>query len=197
MQQAGVPSHWSNFVTVDDVDALADVVTANGGTILYGPGDVFDSGRMVQIQDPTGAALGLWQPINHIGAGIVNTVGAMCWNELWTTDAAAAQAFYGAVLGWEFTAHESGYVTIISNRGRLNGAMMQMDEKFGDMPSVWQTYFNVADIDASIAHAQDLGGTIVIPKSDAPGVGHFAFFTDPAGAHFYIVQLIQTQPWEE
>ena len=196
MQQAGVPSHWSNFVTVDDVDALADVVTANGGTILYGPGDVFDSGRMMQIQDPTGAVLGLWQPINHIGAGIVNTAGAMCWNELLTTDTAAAQAFYSALFGWEFAAGEHGYV-IILNGGRNNGAMMQMDESFGGMPSVWQPYFTVADIDVSIPQAQDLGGTIIIPKTEAPGAGHFAYLSDSAGAHFYIIQLIESEPWEE
>ena len=102
MREMGIPSHWSNYVTVDDVDALVDVVRANGGQILYGPDDVFDSGRMMQIQDPTGAALGLWQPRNHIGAGIVNTIGAMCWNELITNDAAAAKTFYSALFGWEF-----------------------------------------------------------------------------------------------
>ena len=89
-----IPSHWSCYVTVDDVDALLPVVTANGGQIIYGPMDVFDSGRMAFLMDPTGAALGLWQARNHIGAGIVNTVGAMCWNELLTRDAETAKAFY-------------------------------------------------------------------------------------------------------
>ena len=32
----GVPSFWFNYVTVDDVDSLADVVTANGGAIMHG-----------------------------------------------------------------------------------------------------------------------------------------------------------------
>ena len=196
MQEMGIPSHWSNYVTVDDVDALADVVTASGGTVLYGPGDILDSGRMMQIQDPTGAALGLWQPINHIGAGIVNTVGAMCWNELLTKDTAAAQAFYSALLGWEFEADDSGYIRIL-NRGRNNGAMMQLDASFGGMPSVWQPYFTVADIDAAIKRAGELGGNIMIPKTEAPGAGHFAYLSDPAGAFFYIIQLIQSEQWEE
>lgn len=196
MRQMGLPSHWNNYVTVDDVDAMADIVTGNGGTILYGPGDVFESGRMMQIQDPTGAALGLWQAKNHIGSGIVNTVGAMCWNELLTRDTEAAQAFYGALFGWEFCADESGYIRIL-NRGRNNGAMMQIDEMMGDMPSVWQPYFTVADIDASVSQAGELGGNIIIPKTEAPGAGHFAYMSDPAGAHFYIIQLTQAEPWEE
>lgn len=196
IQEMGVPSHWNNYVTVDDVDALAEVVTAHGGAILYGPGDVFDSGRMVQIQDPTGAALGLWQPINHIGAGIVNTVGAMCWNELLTKDTAAAKAFYSALLGWEFFDDDSGYIHVINN-GRRNGAMMQLDESFAAIPSVWQPYFTVADIDASVTQATASGGTIIIPKTEAPGAGHFAYLADPAGAHFYMIQLNQMDTWQD
>ena len=196
IQAQGIPSFWSNYVTVDDLAPLADVITANGGTILSGPMDVFDSGSMIFLMDPTGAQLGLWQPKNHIGAGIVNTVGAMCWNELLTTDAEAAKAFYGKLLGWEFVTDESGYI-LIMNRGRNNGAMMQMDESFGGMPSVWQPYFTVADIDASIERAGELGATIIIPKTEAPGAGHFAFMSDPAGAHFYIIQLTLVEPWQD
>ena len=196
MQEMGIPSHWNNYVTVDDVDAMADVVTSNGGSIVYGPGDVFESGRMLQITDPGGAQLGLWQAKNHIGAGIVNTVGAMCWNELLTWDAEAAKTFYSALFGWQYITDDNGYILILNN-GRNNGAMMQMDESFGQMPSVWQPYFTVADIDAAVAQAGDSGGTIIIPKTEAPGAGHFAFLADPAGAHCYIIQLNQAEPWEE
>ena len=196
MREMGIPSHWNNYVTVDDVDAMADVVTDNGGTVLFGPEDIFDNGRMIQIQDPTGAGLGLWQPKNHIGAGVVNTVGAMCWNELCTRDAAAAQAFYGAVFGWQFSADDNGYI-MFTNNGRNNGAMLQIDESMGDMPSVWQPYFTVADIDASIERAGELGGRIIIPKTVAPGAGHFTFLQDPAGAHFYLIQLIRAEAWQD
>ena len=95
--------------------------------VIYGPEDVFDSGRMLIIQDPTGAALNLWQPYNNIGAKIVNTVGAMCWNELWTTDVAAAKDFYQAVFAWEY--HFDGIYTSISNRGRANGGMLQLENE--------------------------------------------------------------------
>ena len=113
MLPEGVPSFWFNYVTVDDADSLAEVVTDNGGAIIYGPADVFDSGRMLIIQDPEGAHMGLWQPKNRLGAGIVNTVGAMCWNELLTRDSDAARAFYGALLGWEFDGDEN-YIDIIT-----------------------------------------------------------------------------------
>ena len=191
MQEMGIPSHWTNYVTVDDVDALADVVTANGGSIVYGPMDVFDSGRMLQIQDPTGAQIAVWQPRNHIGAGIVNTVGAMCWNDLVTNDAAAAKAFYAALLGWEFYGDE--HYIHISNRGRNNGGMIEMKE----MPPCWMPYFHVANVDDAMKRVEELGGAVVVGKHEAPDTGWWSIVKDPAGAHFYLMQLINAQPWQE
>ena len=46
------------------------------------------------VQDPQGAYFCVWQPKDNIGAGLVNGPGLMCWNELHTTDLAAAEGFY-------------------------------------------------------------------------------------------------------
>jgi hypothetical protein len=195
IQAQGIPSFWGNYVTVDDVDALAAPVKANGGTILVEPMDVFDSGRMAYIMDPTGAQLGLWQPKEHIGAGIVNTVGAMCWNELLTRDAETAKAFYSTIFGWEFYGDE--HYIHISNRGRNNGGMMEMGENFGEMPPMWMVYFHVADIDAAMKRVEALGGKVVTQKMEAPDTGWFTVIEDPAGAVFYIMQLAKADPWIE
>ena len=176
---------------MNDVDALADVVKENGGKVIYGPEDVFDSGLMMVIQDPTGAALNLWQPYNNIGAKIVNTVGAMCWNELWTTDVAAAKDFYQAVFAWEY--HFDGIYTSISNRGRANGGMLQLE----DVKPFWLPHFHVADVDFAISLVKQLGGAIIIDMQvDADG-GRWSVVADPAGAHFYIMQPLKIDPWVE
>ncbi|MCY3779089.1 MAG: VOC family protein [Chloroflexi bacterium] len=189
--QMGVPSQWNNFVTVDDVDALVDAVKANGGTVVYGPEDVFDSGRMLHIQDPTGAALNLWQPYDTIGAKIVNTVGAMCLNELWTPDVALAKDFYHALFGWEYDF--DGIFTRIFNRGRFNGGMLQLE----DTKPLWLPHFHVADVDAAISRVKALGGAIEIERHvDADG-SRWAVVTDPAGAYFYIMELAKVDPWIE
>ena len=191
MQEQGIPSHWANYVSVDDVDALVDLVVDSGGLIAAGPLDVFDSGRVLYIQDPTGGRLGLWQPKNHIGAGLVNKPGAMLWNELITGDVKTAKAFYGRALGWEFS-DDDGYIHI-RNRGRSNGGMIQMD----DMPTGWTPYFSVASLDDALKQIKELGGQVVVPKTEAPGTGHFAMVLDPAGACFYIMQAYQLDPWLE
>ncbi|MCY3833722.1 MAG: VOC family protein [Chloroflexi bacterium] len=189
--QAGAPSQWNNFVTVEDVDALRDVVTAHGGAVIYGPEDVFEAGRMLHIQDPTGALLNLWQPYNSIGAGIVNAVGAMSLNELWTPDVALAKDFYHALFGWEYEL--DGVFTRIYNRGRFSGGMLQLD----DVQPMWLPHFHVADVDAAISRVKALGGAIEIDKQvDADGA-QWSVVADSAGALFYIMQLPKAEPGAE
>ena len=54
---AGVATpHWSSYVSVEDVDALAGRVLELGGEVLAEPFDVMRAGRMTALRDPTGAA---------------------------------------------------------------------------------------------------------------------------------------------
>jgi hypothetical protein len=42
-------------------------------------------------------------------------------------------------------------------------------------------YIGTDDIEASLAKVEKLGGKTVTPKSEIPGMGWFALFTDPSG----------------
>ena len=97
----GIPPHWKTYFTADDVDAVAEKAGQIGGTVLFGPMDVFEAGRMVMLQDPQGAAFAVWQPKQHIGARVKHDPGAITWNELMTSDPDAAIGFYTALLGLE------------------------------------------------------------------------------------------------
>jgi predicted enzyme related to lactoylglutathione lyase len=197
MQSQGIPSHWMNYINVEDVDALVDKIKELGGTVLVEPMDVFEEGRMLVLQDPTGAQVSLWEAKNHIGASLVNTPGAITWNELYTPDIDKAKKFYSDLLGWEYDVDEpSGYLSI-TNKGRGNGGVMALTEAMGDMPPNWTVYFSVEDIDATIEKAQANGGTVMMPKTDAAGIGHFTVIADPAGATAIYMQLKEPEPWKE
>jgi len=197
MQAQGVPSHWTNNVKVDDVDALAGKVTELGGELTVPPMDVNDSGRMLMLKDPTGATLGLWQPKNHIGAGIVNTAGAMIWNELVTTDPEAAMTFYGELLGWEFSTDENmpNYWYAVNN-GRMNGGILLKPDAWGDHPNVWAIYYNVADIDKTVALVEEHGGKLNVPIGETP-IGRMAVISDPTNAVLSLIQSNTVDTWEE
>ncbi len=51
-----------HLLAVDEVDAAAEAVTAAGGTVMTDPFDAVDTARIAVVLDPTGAAIGLWQP---------------------------------------------------------------------------------------------------------------------------------------
>lgn len=52
-----VAPSWHSYVTVDDVDAVADRVRRSGGAVCSGPHDVPGVGRLIVLTDPQGAKL--------------------------------------------------------------------------------------------------------------------------------------------
>lgn len=54
-----MPTHWMNYIAVDDVDALAKRVEELGGKICVPPTDIPNTGRFTVISDPTGGMLAL------------------------------------------------------------------------------------------------------------------------------------------
>ena len=188
MQAQGIPTNWASYVKHDNVDAIAEKVTAAGGMIILPPMDVMEEGRMIMGLDPTGASFGAWQPLNHIGAQIVNVPNALVWNELQTRDPAAARAFYGSVFGWDYATDDNGYVMCQVN-GRTQAGIMAIDENWGDVPNNWAVYFMTDDLDAKVAKVGELGGNIIVPITSAGEMGKFAVVQDPQGGIFTIMQF--------
>ena len=186
------PPHWSTYVNVTSADDTIAKVAANGGTVYMAPMDVMDAGRMAVFADPAGAALGLWQPGQHMGAQLVNEPGTYCWSELMTDDLEGAEAFYKAVFGWDAETQGPegpGRYTEWQVGGRSVGGMMAKPPTMPpNAPSFWGVYFAVEDTDASLAKAQDLGASVLMPATDIEP-GRFAVLTDPVGAMFNILAL--------
>jgi uncharacterized protein len=58
-QAKGMPPFWGAYITVDNVDALAERVKRLGGKIAVPPTDIPTVGRFALIQDPQGASISL------------------------------------------------------------------------------------------------------------------------------------------
>jgi len=59
-QPGGPPNaFWTTYLAGADADAHAAAITAAGGTVAFGPMDVFTEGRMLVGQDPAGAMFGI------------------------------------------------------------------------------------------------------------------------------------------
>jgi uncharacterized protein len=198
LMQEGQPPAWSSYVSVADADATTAAVKDAGGSVIAEPMDVMDLGRMAVFADPTGAVFGIWQPGTFLGAGLVNEPGALAWNELNTRDLEGAKAFYGAVFGWGFEDNdmgEMGNYTTISLGGNPVGGILNMSEREvpDEIPAHWLAYFAVENTDATIAEAEERGGSVMMGPVDIP-VGRFAILTDPHGAAFAVIALSEDTP---
>ena len=188
----GIPPHWNSYVAVESADQSAAKVKALGGTLLAEPFDVMDAGRMAIVQDPTGGTFCVWQPKTHPGVGVRDEVGALCWNELMSTDADQARTFYTGLFGWktELMPMGPGATYTLYKRGDTQaGGMAQITKEMGPIPSHWMVYFAVSDCDATVAKANSLGSRTIMPPTDIPNIGRFAILSDPGGAHFAVIKL--------
>ncbi|MCG6862524.1 MAG: VOC family protein [Chromatiaceae bacterium] len=189
--QGGAPPHWQGYVAAEDADAVAAAVAEHGGRVLMPTMDVMDAGRMLMLQDPTGAVLGIWEPKQHLGAQLWNEPGAICWNELLTRDPDRAERFFGDLFGWTTKINQSvmeGKYRIFVNSGEQVGGMIRIAPEWGDMPPNWTLYLGVDDCDGTIAEAEKLGGRLLFPAMEIEHVGRFAYLQDPQGAVFAIIQ---------
>jgi predicted enzyme related to lactoylglutathione lyase len=111
------------------------------------------------------------------------------WNELQTTDQAAALAFYTGLFGWEkggsMPMGEMGDYQFINHRGQMIGAMMN---RVGNgPPPAWNFYFGVEDIDVAARAVTQKGGVIHYGPAEVPGGSFIIVGSDPQSAMFGLV----------
>ena len=113
--------------------------------------------------------------------------GTFVWNELATSDVDGAKAFYTELLGWKAEDMPmpggEGTYTILKAGDAMAGGLWKMEgEAFQGAPPHWMSYVEVADVDAAAAKVSSLGGTVMQPPFDVPGVGRITVIVDPQGA---------------
>ena len=124
---------------------------------------------------------------------MVDHQGRFVWYELLTTDIAAAQVFYGKVVGWDArdaSTPDFAYRMFTVGNAPMAGLMNLPEEglRKGATPR-WLGYVAVDDVDMTAERVRCLGGTIYVPPTDIPNVGRFSVIADPQGAMFDVIEL--------
>ena len=206
MRAGGARPAWLGYVAVNDVDATAQAVAGDGGSILRQPWDAPGIGRMAYVADPQGAPIYIMKPIPPADNPDVESLsfsydkprdGHCVWNELATSDPSAALLFYGQCFGWakdgEMDMGPMGTYEFLKRAGSkpdgsmhgMIGAVMPKRPQMAG--SAWSFYFRVPDIDAATAAITAHGGSVVQPPIEIPG-GEFSMSgIDPQGAAFALV----------
>jgi predicted enzyme related to lactoylglutathione lyase len=189
----GTRASWMAHVQVDDVDAAAARARQLGGRICKEPTDIPTVGRFAVIADPQGAAIAMFKPAGELTPHDVSKEGEFCWNELTTSDAAAAFRFYSDIFGWkvleEMDMGPMGTYRIFGvGDNRLGGIMTT--PKGQPSPPAWLYYAETGDLDAALRRATGKGAKILNGPMDVPG-GRIAQLEDPQGAAFALHQAVR------
>jgi predicted enzyme related to lactoylglutathione lyase len=192
MGEQKADNSWKIYLACDDAAKTAELVESAGGQVLVPGMPVADLGVQLVLVDPTGAPLGSWQPGTFPGFTVLGEHGSPSWFELLTRDHAAAVSFYETVFGWETRVEsdtdEFRYTTMVhpSGEGDLAGVMDAATSLAEGEGSSWFVYWQVDDVDAAVAKAVELGGTILQPAHDSP-YGRLAGLADPTAARFKLI----------
>ena len=208
MTAGGARPAWLGYVGVDDVDKMAQSFGDGGGTVHMAPWEIPGIGRMGFVADPQGAMLYVMKPTPPADRPDAESLsfsydkprpGHCAWNELATSNPAAALHFYGQRFGWvkdgEMEMGPMGKYEFLRHAGRApegsppgHGMLGAVMPKMPQVPvSAWTYYFRVPDIDAAVARIRELGGTIVMEPTEIPGGDFSMNAIDPQGAHFALV----------
>ncbi len=100
--------------------------------------------------------------------------------EISAKDPAAASKFYSELYGWKIEVDPQFNYHQFAAEGGPGGAFVEADGQqyqAGDIVP----YITTDDIDVFLKKAESLGGKALLPKTEIPGQGWFAFFADPTG----------------
>lgn len=106
--------------------------------------------------------------------------------EISAKDLGAASKFYADLFGWKIEPMpEMNYATFEAEGGPGGGFNPVSDENPAGTVLV---YVGTEDILASLDQVVKLGGKLVVPKTEIPGMGWFAIFSDPTGNNIGLFQ---------
>ena len=99
--------------------------------------------------------------------------------EIPAADVPAAGTFYQELFGWKMQHVADFDYTMWEDGSGYGGGFnkVSVDHPAGQV----LVYIDSDDIEADLRRVEQLGGTIVTPKTEIPGTGWFGVFKDPTG----------------
>lgn len=186
----GARPGWLGYVAVDDVDAAAAKIVASGGKQHMPPTTLEGVGRIAMLADPQGAMFYIMRGASEgTSTAFAQSLPGHChWNELNTSDQAAAFEFYGAQFGWKkgdsMNMGPMGEYQFLDHGGQTIGAFAPCQDP---QRPAWLYYFGVENIDECVRRINDGGGSIMFGPSEVPGGMFIIIASDPQGAVFGLV----------
>ncbi len=104
-------------------------------------------------------------------------------------DAEKARNFYRKIFDWRFDDKAFPGYTIIDT-GQDPGGGLTVTGRPAPTAGL-NTYFEVSDLRRTLSQVVELGGKILVPRTEIPTVGSYAMFADPDGIAVGVLQPIK------
>ena len=199
-EEAPMPDTWVTYFLSKDIAGDCQRAQNLGGRILVEPQQV-QLGHMALLVDAAGGMFGLIQPAGPEHFVAAGEPGTPVWHELTATSGfQRARDFYGELFNWEIRAMQSEDENFIYATAEEDGApfagLWNAEGQFPpQVPSFWQTYLGVRDIDAAAKKAVELGGEVIREPWDSP-FGRMCLLADSTGATITLTE-VEDAPEEE
>lgn len=184
-------SHWTSYVSVDDVDTTVERAKGLGAEMRMPIVDAPNVGRFTLLADPQGAQLSPFEysAVDKTPPRAGKTPhGDFCWDELHSTEPEAACAFYGELFGWKSSRLDMGpmgFYWIEKSSNQDVAGIMKLAREAAQKP-FWLPYLAVDVVDATANRVEKLGGVVRSKPTDIPSIGRYSVLADPTGATFAI-----------
>jgi hypothetical protein len=191
------PARWLPSLSVADVDASAAQLSAAGGVIHEGPGDLKGRGRFALVSDPQGAQLILLHAASGDPPdGDEVAMGSWLWNELWSKDPPKSIAFYDSLVGYTvLDAPDLANYWILTKDDRWRAGVRSV--LFREVDAKWVQSVRVTDPVAVAERVVSFGGEILIHPGEPPSDGNMALIADPTGALLMVQRWPKISPEDE
>ena len=140
------------------------------------------------VTSPSGAVLMLFHEADeatseHHPGGI----GGVHWTELHSTDLDADMPWLKACFAFEVSEMPmpDGTYYVLNHKGETCGGAMV--SAIHDAPSLWLSWIEVEDVDATAERAKQHGGQVFGDIFEMPDVGRMVVIADPTGAAIGII----------
>ena len=106
----------------------------------------------------------------------------ICYIEFMSNNLGQTSEFFNKLFGWKMTPSGDNYVIWDPGTGAEGGFQLEPLDKCGPEANRTIAYVQVDDIEAKCKQVENLGGTVVVPKTKiSDEYGFFALFRDPQG----------------
>lgn len=180
------PDTWVTYFLADDIEqSLRDVATAGGRA--FGDPLPVQLGLMAVAADAAGALFGLIEPAGEDAFVAAGEPGTVVWHDYSATSKFQEVIdFYHEVFDWEIVSLDDGsggygYATALSDGAAFAGLRDAAAAFPAEVPSFWQSFLGVADVDDACRRVADLGGEVIRAPFEAE-FGRLAIVADSTGA---------------